>query len=66
MRRTERAVCTILGAGLSPLAAALNPAWFVGPIAVAVGVVGTIGNVSAVRRLVAIARAARLREERAQ
>jgi phosphatidylglycerophosphate synthase len=59
MRRTERAVCTILGAGLSPIAAAVDPAWTVAPIALAIGVV------SAVRRLVAIARAARLREERA-
>jgi len=65
MRRTERAVCTILGAGLSPFAAAVNPAWSVAPIAIAVSVVAVVGNVSAVRRLVAIARAARLRGERA-
>ncbi len=65
MRRTERAVVTIVGAALSPLAAAANPAWSLAPIVIAVGVVAVVGNVSAVRRLVAIARAARLRSERA-
>lgn len=63
MRRTERAVFLILGAGLSPLAAKLNPAWFSSPTIAAIGIVAIGGNVSAVRRLAAIARAARVRDE---
>jgi CDP-diacylglycerol--glycerol-3-phosphate 3-phosphatidyltransferase len=45
MRRTERAVCTIVGAAFSPFAGAVNPAWNVAPIAIAIGVVAGGGNV---------------------
>jgi phosphatidylglycerophosphate synthase len=62
MRRTERAVLLILGAGLSPLAAQLNPAWLEWPMVAAVGIVAVGGNISAIRRLAAIARAARERD----
>jgi phosphatidylglycerophosphate synthase len=62
MRRTERAVFTILGAGLSPLVAQLRPDWFEWPMVAAVALVAVVGNVSAVRRLAAIAEAARVRD----
>jgi CDP-diacylglycerol--glycerol-3-phosphate 3-phosphatidyltransferase len=62
MRRTERAVVLILGAGLSPLAAQLNPSWLEWPMVAAIGIVALGGNVSAIRRLAAIARAARERD----
>jgi CDP-diacylglycerol--glycerol-3-phosphate 3-phosphatidyltransferase len=62
MRRTERAIVLILGAGLSPLAAQLNAAWLEWPMVAAIGIVAVGGNISAIRRLAAIARAARERD----
>ncbi len=57
MRRSERAVLLVLGAALVPVAAALGVGFPDAPIVVALAVVGVVGNVSAVRRLAAIARA---------
>lgn len=62
MRRAERAVYLTLGVVLAPVAAAAGvrfglPAWVgTAPILVALGVVGVVSNVSAARRLAAIAR----------
>ncbi len=61
MRRQERAVYLILGAALVPVATlavdrAGFPAWFARlPLYVALALVGLVGNVSAVRRLRAVA-----------
>jgi CDP-diacylglycerol--glycerol-3-phosphate 3-phosphatidyltransferase len=65
MRRPERALYLAVGALLVPLAKALTPGlpWWAGesPILVALALVAVVGNVSAVRRLVAIARTAAAR-----
>jgi CDP-diacylglycerol--glycerol-3-phosphate 3-phosphatidyltransferase len=61
MRRQERAVYLILGTALVPLAAVAAdsaglPPWFARlPLYVALSLVGLVGNVSAVRRLRAVA-----------
>jgi CDP-diacylglycerol---glycerol-3-phosphate 3-phosphatidyltransferase len=67
MRRAERALYLVLGLVLAPIAAALAarlglPPW-VGslPIVIALALVGVVANVSAARRLAAIARAVRQR-----
>jgi CDP-diacylglycerol--glycerol-3-phosphate 3-phosphatidyltransferase len=58
MRRSERAVCLVLGTALAPFAALLFGERFaVAPVAVALLLVAVAGNISAVRRLAAIARA---------
>jgi len=57
MRRSERAVLIVLGTALAPVAAALGVAFSDAPIVVALVVVALVGNVSAVRRLSAVARA---------
>jgi CDP-diacylglycerol--glycerol-3-phosphate 3-phosphatidyltransferase len=68
MRRQERAVYLILGAALVPpcaLAASRAglPAWCArAPLYAALALIGLIGNVSAVRRLAAVARATRRRD----
>jgi CDP-diacylglycerol--glycerol-3-phosphate 3-phosphatidyltransferase len=62
MRRSERAVCLILGTGLTPLAALLDPAAARIPITASIALIAVVGNVSALRRLAAIARGARERE----
>ena len=56
MRRTERAVILVVGATLTPIAAALpiGEAWHTAPIVVAVAVVAVFGNISAVARLASI------------
>ena len=65
MRRQERAVYLVLGAALTPLAAGAVvrwalPAWLGHlPLFSALALVATVGNVSAVHRLHAIARAVR-------
>ncbi len=65
MRRQERAVYLVLGAALTPLAAGAAarwalPAWIDHlPLLSALALVAVVGNVSAVRRLHAIARAVR-------
>ena len=58
MRRSERAVCLVLGTALVPFAIALFGERFgAAPVAVALLLVAVAGNVSAVRRLTAVARA---------
>lgn len=64
MRRTERAVYLILGTALAPLAAWADPKWALVPIVAALLLVAVVGNVSAVRRLVAVAEGARARGAR--
>ncbi|HXN30433.1 MAG TPA: CDP-alcohol phosphatidyltransferase family protein [Polyangiaceae bacterium] len=65
MRRQERAVYLVLGAALTPLAAAAAARWalptWVGqlPLFLALALLATVGNVSAVGRLYAVARAVR-------
>jgi CDP-diacylglycerol--glycerol-3-phosphate 3-phosphatidyltransferase len=61
MRRTERAVYLILGTALTPLAAWVDPAWARAPIVAALALVAIVGNVSAVRRIAAVASGARAR-----
>jgi CDP-diacylglycerol--glycerol-3-phosphate 3-phosphatidyltransferase len=62
MRRAERAVCLCIGTVLVPAAAAVVrsaalPTWLgVAPVLVAVGLVAVVANVSAIRRLRALAR----------
>lgn len=71
MRRPERAFYLILGAALSPIpfpwavtyAYATPIQW---PMAIAIGFVALLSNVSAIERLYTIAHAARMREEAAQ
>jgi CDP-diacylglycerol--glycerol-3-phosphate 3-phosphatidyltransferase len=59
MRRSERAVCLVLGTALVPLVALVPSAarYHDGPIVAALLLVAVVGNVSAVRRLSAVARA---------
>jgi CDP-diacylglycerol--glycerol-3-phosphate 3-phosphatidyltransferase len=64
MRRQERALYLALGAALSPLVALFSggalPAWVSRlPLLLALALVGVVGNISAVRRLCAVARAVR-------
>ena len=66
MRRQERALYLVLGAALSPLVALFAgsalPAWAGRvPLLLALALVAVIGNISAVRRLAAVARAVRLK-----
>jgi CDP-diacylglycerol--glycerol-3-phosphate 3-phosphatidyltransferase len=68
MRRVERAVYLSVGVVLVPVAGAVAlrfglPAWVEhAPILLALAVVGIVGNVSAVRRLMAVARAVAARD----
>jgi CDP-diacylglycerol---glycerol-3-phosphate 3-phosphatidyltransferase len=68
MRRVERAVYLDAGVVFAPIAGALAarfglPAWITHvPILLALALVGGVGNVSAVRRLLAVARAVTLRD----
>lgn len=57
MRRSERAVCLVVGTALVPAAAALGLRFHDAPIVVALLIVAVIGNVSAIRRFAAVARA---------
>jgi CDP-diacylglycerol--glycerol-3-phosphate 3-phosphatidyltransferase len=58
MRRSERAVCIVLGTALVPFATALfGDRYGIAPVAIALLLVAVGGNVSAVRRLAAISRA---------
>ncbi len=61
MRRAERAVFLLLGVTLTAILRGIPAAaaWSDAPIAVALALVAVVGNVSAVRRLSAIARALR-------
>jgi hypothetical protein len=65
MRRQERAVYLVVGIGLVPVAAAACarmglPLWIARlPLLTVLGLVAVVGNVSAVRRLRAIAEAVR-------
>jgi len=71
MRRPERAVYLIVGTALVPIVAAIAaggrlPPWTARvPLIAALAIVGLVGNVSAVRRLRAVASAVRERESRA-
>jgi phosphatidylglycerophosphate synthase len=71
MRRAERAVYLGAGVAFAPVAASLAarsdlPAWIGNaPLFAALALVGVVGNVSAVRRLHAVARAVAAREGRA-
>jgi CDP-diacylglycerol--glycerol-3-phosphate 3-phosphatidyltransferase len=57
MRRAERAIYVLAGLALSPLVAHFAPGpWADAPLLAALALVGTVGNVSAVRRLRAVAR----------
>ncbi len=59
MRRAERVLLLVVGVGLAPIVSAV-PAiaeWSDGPAVVALALIATVGNVSAVRRLAAAARA---------
>ncbi len=59
MRRSERAVCLVLGTALAPVAAELlGERSAIAPVALALLLVAVAGNISAVRRLTAVARAA--------
>jgi phosphatidylglycerophosphate synthase len=62
MRRTERAVYLNLGAGLVPLVALVAPKYATVPALAAIVLVAVVGNVSAVRRLAAIAALVRARD----
>jgi len=64
MRRTERAILMTSGAGLSPIVFALYPAWGAAPLVTALTLIAVAGNVSAVRRLAAVADAVRARAAR--
>ncbi len=70
MRRVERAVYLDAGVLFVPIAGALAarfglPAWVEHvPVLLALGLVGAVGNVSAVRRLLAVARAVAARDAR--
>ena len=75
MRRTERAVVLVTGAGLTPLFALLpfvraratsDEAWSHAPMIAALAIVAVVGNTSAVRRLASIAASVRKREEAAR
>ena len=72
MRRAERAVYLTLGVVLAPIAAAVAarlhlPAWVgVSPILLSLALVGVVSNVSAARRLYAIARSVAARRAPAQ
>jgi CDP-diacylglycerol--glycerol-3-phosphate 3-phosphatidyltransferase len=57
MRRSERAVCLVLGAALVPFAALGGARFHDVPLASALLLIAVVGNVSAMRRLHAIARA---------
>lgn len=67
MRRAERAVCLTSGVVLTPIAEAIGarlglPAWAgTAPVVASLALVGVAANVSAVRRLTAIARSLRAR-----
>jgi phosphatidylglycerophosphate synthase len=65
MRRSERAVCLVVGTALVPLAARLGRGLEDAPLVVALAAVALFGNVSAVRRLASIARSVRGREAEA-
>jgi CDP-diacylglycerol--glycerol-3-phosphate 3-phosphatidyltransferase len=62
MRRSERAVYLIFGAALVPFVGAIDPTLARAPIIAALALVAVVGNVSAVQRLVAVARGARARD----
>jgi phosphatidylglycerophosphate synthase len=64
MRRTERAVCFILGATLTPLASVFGvaPPWNDAPLIAALAVVAILGNISAGVRIGAVIRAVRSRD----
>jgi CDP-diacylglycerol--glycerol-3-phosphate 3-phosphatidyltransferase len=66
MRRAERAVYLLLGVTLTAIAAAVPAAsaWADAPTLAALALVAVVGNASAVRRLVAIARATATRGKR--
>jgi CDP-diacylglycerol--glycerol-3-phosphate 3-phosphatidyltransferase len=73
MRRTERAVVLVTGAGLTPLFALLplaratgEEAWSHAPMIAALAIVAVVGNASAARRLASIAASVRLREAAAR
>jgi phosphatidylglycerophosphate synthase len=66
MRRSERAVLLVVGTALVPFAALLGARLHDTPIVVSLVVVALVGNVSAVRRLAAIARAVDAREASAR
>ncbi len=65
MRRTERAVYLTLAIAITPIFQALShdAAWSIAPIAFALALVGVVGNASAVRRLAAVSRALRERDD---
>jgi CDP-diacylglycerol--glycerol-3-phosphate 3-phosphatidyltransferase len=64
MRRTERAVCFVVGAALTPVAGVLGVAmpWSDAPLVAALAIVAVLGNISAAVRLGAVIRAVRLRD----
>jgi phosphatidylglycerophosphate synthase len=66
MRRSERAVLLVVGTALVPVAALLGAGPHDAPIVLSLVVVALVGNVSAVRRLAAIARAVGAREAAAR
>jgi CDP-diacylglycerol---glycerol-3-phosphate 3-phosphatidyltransferase len=66
MRRSERAVLLVLGLALAPFAALLERGVRDLPVLAALALVAVVGNVSAVRRLTAIARAVRVKGARAR
>lgn len=66
MRRSERAVLLVLGTALVPLVAQLRPDLRDVPVIAALVVVAVVGNVSAVRRLAAVARAVDVKGARAR
>jgi phosphatidylglycerophosphate synthase len=62
MRRLERAVCVIVGTALAPVAEVVHPGSSRVPIALALALIGILGNASAIQRFAAVARAARARQ----
>jgi phosphatidylglycerophosphate synthase len=66
MRRSERAVLLVVGTALVPFAALLGARLHDAPIVLSLVLVALVGNVSAVRRLAAIARAVDAKEAAAR
>ncbi len=64
MRRTERAVCFIVGATLTPIASVFKiaPPWNDAPLVAALALVAVFGNISAAARIGAVIRAVRARD----
>jgi CDP-diacylglycerol--glycerol-3-phosphate 3-phosphatidyltransferase len=64
MRRTERAVCFIVGATLTPIASVFHiaPPWNDTPLIAALAAVAVFGNISAGARIGAVIRAVRARD----